>query len=171
MIGNKILPMRKEPMQHEILEFLKQLAAAQEKTLTVLQKKQALLVKPDEESLAYLAVEEEDAHNQFKQSLEQRQKILASACEQGLRADSIQVLCEQLFPMQIEWRKTLDASIARSQQIRYLAFTNWTMSQKSLAHLTKMLEIIETKGLGKTTYNPQSKESPHMGGGFVDRVA
>jgi hypothetical protein len=159
-------------MEHEIIAFLNRLATVQEKILNVLKKKQTLLVKPDKESLAAITAEEERTLMLLQQSLDHREKILESAQKQGHHADSIQILCEQIFPKPNEWRMLIDAANNRLRQIRYLALANWTVSQKSLIHLTQILELIETQGQGKTTYQPQKgKEHHSSGGGFVDRVA
>ncbi|MDR2756847.1 MAG: flagellar protein FlgN [Planctomycetaceae bacterium] len=160
-------------MEHEIITFLNQLVTVQEKILDVLKKKQALLVKPDKESLAAITVEEERTLILLQQTLEHREKILESAQEQGYKVDSIRMVCEQIFPNPSEWRLLVNAAQNRNKQIRYLALANWTVSQKSLIHLTQILEIIETRGQGKTTYTPQKVKETHSssGGGFVDRVA
>ncbi|MDR2114864.1 MAG: flagellar export chaperone FlgN [Planctomycetaceae bacterium] len=159
-------------IEHEIITFLNQLAAVQEKILDVLKKKQLLLVKPDKESLASITAEEENTLISLQKSLDYREKILKSAEKQGYNVDSIQMLCEQIFPKPSEWRRLVNAAQNRNKQIRYLALANWTVSQKSLIHLTQILEIIETRGQGKTTYKPQKgKDSHSSGGGFVDRVA
>jgi hypothetical protein len=159
-------------MEHEITAFLSQLAITQEKILDVLKKKQTLLVKPDKDSLAAITAEEERTLILLQESLDHREKILESAKEQGHNVDSIQMLCEQIFPKPNEWRMLVNAANNRLRQIRYLALANWTVSQKSLIHLTQILELIETRGHGKTTYKPQNgKENHSSGGGFVDRVA
>ncbi|MDR0337089.1 MAG: flagellar export chaperone FlgN [Planctomycetaceae bacterium] len=159
-------------IKHEINTFLNQLATVQEKILDVLTKKQTLLVKPEKESLETMTTEEEHSLILLQQSLDHRKKILESAQKQGFNADSIQTLCEQIFPNPREWRMLINAAQNRNRQIRYLALANWTVSQKSLIHLTQILEMIETRGQGNTTYKPQKGQKKHSsGGGFVDRVA
>ncbi|MDR3197725.1 MAG: flagellar protein FlgN [Planctomycetaceae bacterium] len=160
-------------IEQEVVAFLNQLAMVQEKILDVLKRKQILLVKPDKESLAAITAEEELTLLLLQQTLDYREKILESAKKQEHNADSIRILCEQIFPKpNNEWRLLVDAAQNRNRQIRYLALANWTVSQKSLIHLTQILEIIETRGQGKTTYEPQKGKKPYSsGGGFVDRVA
>jgi ABC-type uncharacterized transport system permease subunit len=166
------LEISKMAMEHEIIAFLNQLAIVQEKILNVLKKKQALLVKPDKDSLATITTEEEHTLLLLQQSLEHREKILESAKKQGHNVDSIQMLCKQIFPKPSDWQMLVHAANNRLRQIRHLALANWTVSQKSLIHLTQILELIETKGQGKNTYKPQKgKENLSSGGGFVDRVA
>lgn len=155
-------------MKTKIIEFLKQLDAAQEKTLKILQEKQILLVKPESKALAKVAEEEVAAMEQLRLVLEKREEILLAAGEQGTEVESVQELCETLFPNNFEVRKLLDLARSRTQQLRFLALTNWTISQKSMIHLSQLLELIETRGQGKTTYKPTKGTE---GGGLVDRVA
>lgn len=155
-------------MKTRIIEFLKQLASAQEKTLKILQEKQTLLVKPEQKALTEIAVEEADALDQLRLAVEKREKILTEAREQGHDVETVQELCEKLFPNNFEAKKLLNIAQNRSRQLRFLALTNWTISQKSIIHLSQLLEMIETKGQGKTTYKPTKNSE---GGGLVDRVA
>ncbi len=155
-------------MKAKLIEFLKVLAMAQDATLDVLRKKQTLLVKLAANALADIEAEERDALAGLRSALEKREEILREAERAGIGADSIQSLCETLFPNNFEVRKLLDMAQNRSRQLRFLALTNWTMSQKSMIHLSQLLELIETRGQGKTTYKPTKGTE---GGGLVDRVA
>ena len=157
-------------MKTKIIEFLKQLAKAQEKTLKILQEKHTLLVKPSPTGLSEIAAKESDTLDQLRLTLEKREEILQEAHNEGIDADSIQILCEKLFPKNFEVRKLLDIAQNQCRQLRFLALTNWTVSQKSMIHLSQILELIETRGQGKTTYKP-TKGSESNGGGLVDRVA
>lgn len=155
------------------MDFLKALSEVQDKTLDVLTRKQSLLVRPEKAALDALAVEENQVLQELRAVLERREELLARAAEQGLEGDSIEVLCEKLFAGRFEVRKILELSKRRLQEIRYLAGTNWTITQKSLVHLSQMLELIATGGQGKTTYAPPNTQNATTGsgGGFVDRVA
>ncbi len=160
-------------MKQDILDFLKNLSVVQEKTLAVLQEKQALLVHPDKNALATLAAKESEVLEVLQNVLRRREELLARAAEQGLPSDSIEVLCDKLFANRIEVRRILDLTKRRIQEIRFLAGTNWTMTQKSLVHISQILELIATGGQGKNTYNAPNAPNggKSTGGGFVDRVA
>lgn len=158
-------------MKQEILHFFKTLDAAQEKTLAVLQKKQSALVKPEPENLRLVSVEENEAVDLLRQALEEREAVLAAARQRGWDCDSIQTVCERAFPGQNEWKQVIEKLQAQSTQIRFVSLTNWTMSQKSLVHVTQILEFIETRGEGKTTYQFPKGTRTASNGGFVDKVA
>lgn len=158
-----------------ILDFLKQLISAQDTTISVLQRKQKLLVNPNQAALDAIGKEEQSVLQKLGDIQQQREKILVQGRQEGVEAASLQELCEKKFPNHFDCQRLLVSTGQRSRQIRYLALSNWSMTQRSMIHLAQMLEIIETKGQGKTTYNgPKNtgKDKPSAsGGGFVDRVA
>lgn len=160
-------------MKETILDFLRQLADAQDKAIEVLQRKQTLLVRPDKAELEACTTKEQDVLERLRQALLRREEILQNARSEGRTAETIEMLCEEIFPDSLEYRRTLDAVMERTRRIRYLAMANWTITQRSIIHLSQILEMIETRGQGKTTYSPQNgkESSPGSGGGFVDRVA
>jgi len=160
----------KFPMKTDIKKFLTQLIESQHRMLAVLHKKQAILVKPNPEAMESMSHEEEKAMSDMQDILKRRDDLLMAARLQNIRSHSIEQLCEHFFPCNIEVQKLLAESKHRTQQIRLLAYTNWTMSRKSLIHVSQILELLETRGQGKTTYQPQAnRDTSH--GGFVDRVA
>jgi len=157
-------------MKTDLLNFLNQLIETQNHMLAVLHKKQAVLVRPEKETMASVAAEEEDVLKKMQHILNRREELLTAARLQNISSDSIEQLCEHFFPRNIEMQKMIDAVRHKTHQIRLLAYTNWTMSRKSMIHVSQILELLETRGQGKATYHPpQSTAAP--GGGFVDRVA
>jgi flagellar biosynthesis GTPase FlhF len=157
-------------MKPDIQNFLHQLAEAQEQTIAVLQKKQAILVKPEKEALASISAEEEEMLKELQDVLNRREEIITSARLQNIQGDSIEQLCEHFFPRNVEVEKLLIEARHRVQRIQLLAFTNWRMSRQSLNHISQILELLETGGQGKTTYHPKPP-SDALGSGCVDRVA
>jgi hypothetical protein len=157
-------------MKTDIQKFLDQLLKSQSQMLAALHKKQAILVKPDKEAIALIVGEEEKAIESMQNVLKRREEILTMARLQNIRGDSIEQLCGHFFPQNIEVQKLLDETKHRTQQIRLLAYTNWTMSRKSSIHVSQILELLETQGQGKTTYQPQTNGTTSRSN-FVDRVA
>ncbi|MDR1290131.1 MAG: hypothetical protein LBK06_02905, partial [Planctomycetaceae bacterium] len=89
-------------MQEAIFDFLDQLSEIQELTISVLQEKQVLLVNAERSALDAIAVKENELLTQLKNIQDKRQVILRRAEKSGVKADSIAVLCELLFPTNIE---------------------------------------------------------------------
>ena len=158
-------------MENDIFQFLNQLAPTQEQTLAVLSRKQALLVKPDRDGLAEIAVEEQTVLDLLKQCLTRREEILADARQQGHAVESIQALCQRILPPHSECLRLVEDATRRSRLIQSQSLTNWVMTQKSIVHLSQMLEIIETRGQGKPTYHRQGEKESGSPGGFIDRAA
>ena len=157
-------------MKTEILEFLDQLIESQNQMLAVLQRKQAILVRPEKEAMVAISSEEEKTLVTMQNTLERREEILTAARLQNVPGETIEQLCEHFFPRNIEVHTLLNEVKHRTQQIGLLAYTNWTMSRKSLIHLSQILELLETQGKGKPTYHPQSRVASARGVS-VDRSA
>jgi len=158
-------------MEPDILQFLRQLSAVQERTLSVLSRKQELLVKPDRDGLTEIAVEEQEVLAQLRQCLVRREEILAVARQSGGAAESIQVLCQRILPPRSESLRLVEEAARRSRLIQSQCATNWVMTQKSIIHLSHLLEIVETRGQGKSTYHRQGEKESGFPGGFIDRAA
>ena len=157
-------------MKTDLLDFLKQLVEAQNQMFAILHKKQAILVRPEKEAMALISVEEEQILEKMRNTLERREELLTAARLQNIPGDSIEQLCGHFFSRNLEVQKLLDEAKQRTQQIDLLAYTNWTMTRKSLIHISQILELLETRGQGKTTYQPHPNADISCGHS-VDRVA
>jgi hypothetical protein len=169
---------KEQNMQTDIQNFLTQLLESQIQMLDVLKRQQAILAKPErdvkiaKEMEAAISAEETEILAKLQAVLDRREELLTCARLQNIRGNSIEELCGHLFPHNVEIQKMLVESKYRSQQIQLLAYTNWTMNRKSSIHCSQILELLETRGQGKTTYQTQpNKESSREKGGRVDRVA
>ncbi|MDR2642364.1 MAG: flagellar protein FlgN [Planctomycetaceae bacterium] len=160
-------------MQEAIFDFLDQLTKIQEFAISVLKEKQILLVNAERSAIDAIAAKENELLVMLKEIQDKRQAILRRAEKNGTKTDSIAALCQLLFPTNLSLRKQIDAAKQRSRQIHFIALSNWTMTQRSITHLNQIIELIETRGLGKTTYpNTAIKSDNRNGGsGIVDRVA
>jgi hypothetical protein len=64
----------------------------------------------------------------------------------------------------------------RSRLLQHQCLTNWVLVQRTLLHLSQLIEIIATGGRLQPTYsNSTDRHSPHggamVGGALVDRAA
>ena len=154
----------------EIGALLAELADVQSALLRVLGDKRTLLVAGDVQALTAIGPREEELAMRLQACHERRQQLLARADGDGLPADSIQSLSDRLPESS---RKNVQASIReaanRSQLLRHQSLTNWVVVQRSLLHLSQMIEIIATGGRPKPTYDKGS--GSHSGGSLVDRAA
>jgi hypothetical protein len=154
----------------EIGALLAELADVQSALLTVLGEKRKLLMAGNVDALTVIGAREEELAVRLQACHERRQQLLARADAEGMPADSIQSLSNQLPE---SGRRNVQASIReaanRSQLLRHQSLTNWVVVQRSLLHLSQMIEIIATGGRPKPTYDKGS--GTQSGGSLVDRAA
>jgi hypothetical protein len=156
--------------ESEIGALFGELADVQSALLSVLSEKRALLITSDIEALTAIGAREEALAVRLQACHDQRQQLLARADAEGLPGDSIQSLSGHLSE---SGRKSVQTSIHeaenRSQLLRHQSLTNWVVVQRSLLHLSQLIEIIATGGRPKPTYDNGS--GSHSGGALVDRAA
>jgi flagellar biosynthesis/type III secretory pathway chaperone len=160
----------KTPWESELASFLTDLSKVQGETLQVLTRKRQCLVGIDTEGLTALAAQEQQVIDHLDTCLQRRAQLLQKAEQEGLPSDSIESLTDAIPPG--KKRKLGDQVKLVSGQTRLLrhhSLTNWVVVQRTLLHLSQMIEIIATGGKKRPTY---SKEVPRdTGGALVDRVA
>ncbi|MBN2295914.1 MAG: flagellar export chaperone FlgN [Pirellulales bacterium] len=139
----------------ELANLMTDLLATQEETLSVLARKRELLITGDGEGLAALGIEEQQLVERLKDSLKRREQLLKLAAEQGLPHKNLQTLSESLPNGTIsrERRDQLKLAKARARLLRHHGLTNWVVAQRTLIHLSQMLEIIATGGRLQPTYD------------------
>jgi flagellar biosynthesis/type III secretory pathway chaperone len=159
-----------ETYETEIGTLLAELADVQSALLSVLDEKRKLLSSGDADALAALGPREQELAARLQACHEQRQQLLARADAEGLPADSIESLSARLPESS---RNRLQASIreaaSRTQILRHQSLTNWVVVQRSLLHLSQLIEIIATGGRPKPTYDKGPGSG--AGGALVDQAA
>jgi FlgN protein len=146
------------------------LADVQGGLLAVLTEKRQLLAASDVAGLGAMAGREQQLLDRLQACHERRQQLLARAGAEGLPTDSIRSLSDRL---PAEGRNRVQAGIReaadRSRLLQHQSLTNWVLVQRSLLHLSQMIEIIATGGRSRPTYGKGSDRAPS--GALVDRAA
>lgn len=154
----------------EIGTLLSELSDVQTALLETLAEKRRHLIAGDQDALAAMAGRESDLARRLQGCHEQRQQLLAEASSEGLPSDSIGALSNEL---PVESRERMQASICeagrRTQLLQHQSLTNWVLVQRSLLHLSQLIEIIATGGRSKPTYGKGSERG--ASGALVDRAA
>ncbi len=154
----------------QLAKLLTDLLTVQDETLDVLSKKRELLVSADTEGLAALGQQEEKLIERLQQCLGRREELLERAAAEGLPSDSLRSLTQALPKSQ---RKELPSQMklaaARSRLLQHHSLTNWVLVQRTLIHLSQMLEILATGGRLQPTYDKGG--SVAASGALVDRAA
>jgi hypothetical protein len=156
--------------ESEIAELLAELSDVQSALLETLHAKRQLLATSDHEALAAFAGREQTLIDRLQACHNRRRLLLSKAADEGMPADSIRSLSERL---PADGRDRVQNSILeaseRSRLLQHQSLANWVLVQRTLLHLSQMIEIIATGGRPRPTYGKGSDRAPS--GALVDRAA
>ena len=156
--------------ESELASFMNDLSSVQNETLELLAQKRKCLASIDAAGLDALAGREDELINRLQDCLRRRAELLEKADQEGLPAGSIGDLAKTLPPgKQGGLSEQVKQASARTRLLRHHSLTNWVLVQRTLLHLSQMLEIIATGGKKRPTYSKE--ETAESGGALVDRVA
>lgn len=155
--------------ESELASFLTHLSAVQAESLELLTEKRRLLVAADTEGLAEVTKREDTLIEKLRECLSRRKQLLDRAAEEGLPSESIRSLTAALPDDEKQALSDQAREAAgRARLLRHHSLTNWVVVQRTLIHLSQMLEIIATGGQMQPTY--ERKESVQASGALVDRA-
>lgn len=162
----------KEPrdsFESDIAGLLSELSAVQTDLLGVLSHKRKALAAGDGAALSSTVPQEQDLVARLQACQDRRQRLLTQAASQGLPSDSIKSLSKSLpASTRKRLRGELDEARQRSRILQHESLTNWVLVQRTLLHLSQMIEIIATGGRMKPTYGNGSDRQDQ--GALVDRA-
>ncbi len=163
-----------------IAAFLSELSRIQEECLRILKQKQLAVARWDLEALSAV----QDSENAVLQKLEdcqrRRTELLKEAANTGHSAQTIRELIRRLPASEIspDRRRQLEMEAEKGcwhwQLLQHQALANWLLLQRTLLHLSQMLEIIATGGQTVPTYsirtNSEESSSSKTGGILIDQA-
>lgn len=157
-----------------IAGLLAELSSVQEELLAVLAEKRERLGGVDLAGMTELQGREQALLERLQVCHTRREELLAQAKQEGLPADSVQSLAKGLKTSasaaeREKLRKELAASQSRMRLLQAQSLTNWVIAQRSLLHVSQMLEIIATGGRLQPTYGVG--EGAQARGGMLDHEA
>jgi flagellar biosynthesis/type III secretory pathway chaperone len=154
----------------DIASLLSDILGVQDELLALLAKKRELLVQSDTAGLDALGPEEQRLMQSLTACVQRRQELLGRAEQEGLPAASLQELSKAL-PRDEHQRLYPRVSQAKSNArlLRHQSLANWMVVQRTLIHLSQLLEIIATGGRLQPTYG--EGETSTSSGSLVDRAA
>ena len=140
-------------LEAELAALLNDLLAGQGDLMAVLNRKRNLLGAMDHEGLAAVNAEEERMLAVLQDCLKRRQSLLDRAAAEGLPARSIQSLTKALPPpIRAPLARQVSTATSRARLLQTQSLTNWIVIQRTLIHLSQLLEIIATGGRIQPTY-------------------
>ena len=153
----------------ELAKFLTDLSAVQDESLEVLTRKRQLLVAADTEGMAEVAKREQVLIERLQECLRKREELLGRAADEGLPSESIRSLTTALPDSErAKLTDQVNQAAARARLLEHHSLTNWVLVQRTLIHLSQMLEIIATGGQMQPTY--EKDDSVNASGALVDRA-
>jgi flagellar biosynthesis/type III secretory pathway chaperone len=157
-------------MHSELASLLAELSAIQTDLLAVLTDKRHRLLTSDTAAMEALREKEAELIGRLQACQERRQALLAQAAAEGLPSSNLTSLAGALPASE---RNSLSPRIreatARMRILQHHSLTNWVLVQRTLIHLSQVLEIIATGGRLKPTYG--KGDSVDSGGVLVDQAA
>jgi len=159
----------RDSLEADIAGLLNDLSSVQTDLLGVLTHKRKALAAGDGAALGSTVSQEQDLVARLQACQERRQRLLTHAQSNGLPSDSIKSLSKSLAaPARKRLRGDLDEARERSRILQHECLTNWVLVQRTLLHLSQMIEIIATGGRMKPTYGNGSDRQDQ--GALVDRA-
>jgi hypothetical protein len=157
-------------LESDIGELLSELADVQTALLGTLNEKRLHLAAGDQAALTAMAGREQELATRLQACHERRQELLAQAGAKGLPSDSIESLSGGLpAASRDRVRASIREAAGRTQLLQHQSLANWVLVQRSLLHLSQLIEIIATGGQPKPTYGKGSDRA--ASGALVDRAA
>lgn len=158
-------------MEAAIAELLNDLSAVQDDLIALLLEKHRYLAAGDMPGIESLKPRQEVLAQRLQQSHARRAELLAQASEHGYPADSVGALAAGIIPAprQSEIKKRMQESAMKMRILQHHSLSAWVLAQKSILHLSQLLEIIATGGRTQPTYG--NRTTPHESGALLDQAA
>ena len=154
----------------ELATFLTDLSTVQDELLSVLASKRECMAKRDASGMQALSERESQLGERLQAVQARRSELLAAAREQGLECDNLQKLASSL---PVGKREALGKQVKdaawRTRLLQHQSLTNWVIAQRSVLHLSQMIEIIATGGRLRPTYG--KSDAALARGALVDQEA
>lgn len=163
------LPESIDGWEAPLTSLLAELSETQSALLDLLGRKRNLLATGDRDGLAEIQPEEQRLSERLGACQQRRQGLLSEAGQHGLPTNDLRSLAEA---MPNEARRKLRPKIreaqSRARLLQHQSLTNWVLVQRTLLHLSQMIEIVATGGEKPPTYQ---KSGPSASGGvLMDRA-
>lgn len=155
--------------ESELASLLKQLSTAQHELLSLLSIKRELIVHRDHEGLENLVVRESELAAELQACHQRRQELLERADAEGLPSTSIEELTAALpRPTASALKTPVAEARQRAELIRHECLAQWVAVQRTVLHLSQLLEIIATGGRSQPTYG--KGRVVERGGALIDQA-
>jgi hypothetical protein len=157
-------------LESDVAVLLTDLLAGQNDLMEILARKRALLGTVDHAGLAAITADEQRLLGTLQDCLRRRELLLTQAATDGLPSTSLQALAKALPPASAAGlNRQIAAAGAKARLLQHQSLINWIVVQRTLIHLSQLLEIIATGGRLQPTYGVIGEGCAH--GVLVDQEA
>ena len=157
-------------LETEIGLLLDDLSSVQGELLGVLGEKREALIRSDVAQLAELQLREERLASRLTECQDRRTALLGAAKQQGRPSDSLAKVAKTAGDgKNRKLGERVKETAARMRLLQHQSLANWVLAQRSLLHVSQLLEIIATGGRMQPTYG--DTESVHARGSLVNQQA
>src|SRR5262249_34529075 len=126
--------------------------------------------RADFSSMTDLVPREEQVLGRLQRCQSRRGELLERAKGEGLPSNDLRTLTTAIpGPRRRELERRTHEAGERARLLAHQSLTNWVVVQRTLLHLSGMLEIIATGGRIKPTYGKEPASV--TAGNFVDQAA
>ncbi len=152
----------------DLTGLLDELSSVQTELLDVLAAKRDSMASNDMQQMIDLHPRAEALCDRLRSCHQQREDLIAIANEQGVPAENLGNIAATLAKAdRKKVTKQMTAASARMRLLQHQSLANWVLAQRTILHLSQLLEIIATGGHLQPTY---SRDEPSDSrGALVDR--
>lgn len=155
-------------------EVLQELTSVQDELIEVLGTKRSQMVARDISGMEATQARELELIRRLEQLRDARRDLLASAQKHGMPSDSIESLAAMADGAEGEnLREIASSAKRRMRTIQNETLVNFVLAQRSVLHLSQILQIIATGGKLQPTYGQgdSAQTNAQLGGTLVDHEA
>jgi hypothetical protein len=154
----------------EFAELLNELSTVQDEMLTTLHAKRKCMAERDLPGMTELQTTEAQLGERLQACHNRRAALLEAVRETGVECDTLGKLAKHL---PVGKRDTLGKQVkeatVRARLMQHESLTNWVVAQRTVLHLSQMIEIIATGGRLRPTYG--KSDAALSSGALVDQEA
>jgi len=163
-------PANQPDLEVDLSQLLDELSRVQDELLEVLAAKCERIADGDLGGITALQPREESLGLRLQACHDRRGALLAMAAEEGLPGDTLGSLANSLSSDQGgNLAVQVKEASARMRLLQHRSLANWVLTQRSMLHLSQLLEIVATGGRLQPTYGRDV--SSNSSGALVDKDA
>lgn len=158
----------------QLAELLQELSGVQGELLEVLSEKRRFILRGDTVAMNGLGSRETAIMSRLETCHRRRGELLSEAKATGMPAATLSDLAKRISPAAAagqtsQSEKEIDAAREKFRKLQSESLSNWVLAQRSLLHVSQLLEIIATGGQIQPTYEKDA--SNQVRGNLVDSEA